>query len=58
MATVTAFVRTSSTKSDLNVNLRFRLRDGRNTQLFYKSDIMLNPDLWDGKKEKVNYQHI
>lgn len=53
MATVTAFVRTSSTKSDLNVNLRFRLRDGRNTQLFYKSDIMLNPDLWDGKKEKV-----
>ena len=53
MATVTAFVRTSSTKSDVNVNLRFRLRDGRNTQLFYKSEIMLNPELWDGKKEKV-----
>ncbi len=53
MATVTAFVRTSSTKSDLNVNLRFRLRDGRKTQLFYKSEIMLNPDLWDAKKEKV-----
>lgn len=53
MATVTAFVRTSSTKSELNVNLRFRLSDGRKTQLFYKSEIMLNADWWDSKKEKV-----
>lgn len=53
MATVTAFVRTASTKSDKNVHLRFRLRDGRNIQLSYTSEIMLNADWWDSKKEKV-----
>lgn len=51
MATVTAFIRTSN--KDSVVNIRFRLSDGRNTQLFYKSDILITPSVWDKKKEKI-----
>jgi len=51
MATVKAFIRTT-TKSD-NVNVRFRLSDGRNIQLFHKSEISVNPDVWDSKKETI-----
>ena len=38
MTTVKAFIRTG--KKDKEVNVRFRLSDGRNVQLFHKSDIM------------------
>ena len=51
MATVKAFIRTT-TKSD-NVNVRFRLSDGRNIQLFHKSEISVNPNVWDSKKETI-----
>ena len=53
MATVKAFIRTSSKKKELSVAVRFRLSDGRSTQLYYKSDITVNPDCWDDKKECI-----
>jgi len=51
MATVKAFIRTT-TKGN-NVNIRFRLSDGRNIQLFHKSEITVNPEIWDSKKETI-----
>ncbi|MDD3891517.1 MAG: phage integrase SAM-like domain-containing protein [Bacteroidales bacterium] len=51
MATVTAFIRTSK-KTD-RANVRFRLRDGRETQLFYKSPLEVNPTVWDAKKQEI-----
>lgn len=56
MATVKAFIRTGK-KDDL-VNIRFRLSDGRNIQLFHVSDIMVNPSLWDAKKEEYKRETI
>lgn len=57
MATATAFIRTN-TKSE-KAHVRFRLRDGRNIQLFYKSHIDVEPLKWDQKrqiiKSKVSY---
>ncbi len=53
MATVKAFIRTSSSKRKrrTNVAVRFRLCDGRAVQLFHTSEIMVDPILWDAKKE-------
>ena len=50
MATVTAFIR--KTQNSL-AKIRFRLRDGRDLQLFYVSDILVEPDLWDNKKQEI-----
>ena len=50
MATITAFIRTSSKKAK-KVNVRFRLRDGRAVQLLYSSDITVNPEHWNPAKE-------
>ena len=33
------------------MNVRFRLRDGRAVQLLYVSDLTVNPDNWNPKKE-------
>lgn len=52
MATVTAFLRVS-TKKTTTANVRFRLRDGRNLQLFHKSNIVVNPSHWDSEKECI-----
>jgi site-specific recombinase XerD len=52
MATVQAFIRTSKKKTD-EVNIRFRLRDGRNIQLFHTSELLVNPDVWDSKEQSV-----
>ena len=52
MATVTAFIRVS-TKKTKKANVRFRLRDGRNVQLLYASNIEVNPDYWDSKREEI-----
>ena len=52
MATVQAFIRTSKKKTD-SVNIRFRLRDGRNVQLFHTSEILVNPDVWDSNEQSV-----
>lgn len=52
MASVTAFIRVSK-KSVLSANVRFRLSDGRNVQLFHKSELTVNPAHWDGKKQDI-----
>jgi site-specific recombinase XerD len=57
MASVTAFIRTSSKKAD-TVNVRFRLSDGRNIQLFHKSEIEIEPELFDSKKQEVKAKVI
>ena len=51
MATVKAFIRT--TKKDKDVNIRFRLSGGRNIQLFHKSELSVNPNDWDAKRETI-----
>ena len=54
MASVTAFVRTSSAKAKVQkANLRFRLRDGEKKQLFYKSDLKILESNWDGEKQAM-----
>ena len=57
MATVTAFIRVASKKKD-KVNVRFRLRDGRAVQLLYVSDLTVNPDHWNPKKEEIKPKAI
>ena len=52
MATVTAFIRVS-TKQKEKANVRFRLRDGRDIQLFHKSEIEVNPAVWDVEKQSI-----
>ncbi len=52
MASVTAFIRTSVKKAE-KVNVRFRLSDGRNIQLFHKSEIEVKRDLFDEKKQEI-----
>ena len=60
MASVKAFIRVSAKRK--SVAVRFRVSDGRNVQLFYKSDILVDPTAWDEKKEcikaKVMYSGI
>lgn len=51
MATVTPFIRTSTKAKDVNV--RFRLTDGRNVQLFHTSDIIVYSEYWDSKKYEI-----
>ena len=63
MATVKAFIRTSSqNRKKTDVAVRFRLSAGVNIQLFHKSEIMVNPEYWDAKKEciksKILYNRI
>ena len=52
MATVNAFIRVSKKKSD-KANVRFRLRDGRKIQMFYKSNLEVNPAYWDVSKQEI-----
>ena len=52
MATVTAFIRVSTKRKD-KANVRLRLRDGRAVQLLYVSDLTVNPDHWNPKKEEI-----
>lgn len=52
MATVKAFIRTSTKKTE-TVKVRFRLTDGRDVQLFYKSDIEISPSVWDEKNQCI-----
>lgn len=56
MATVKAFVRT--TKKDKDTNIRFRLSDGRNTQLFHKSELKVLPALWNDKREQYKAKSV
>ncbi|MDX9918239.1 MAG: phage integrase SAM-like domain-containing protein [Gudongella sp.] len=52
MATIRAFVRTASKKVD-KANIRFRLRDGRKLQYFYKSEIEISTAFWDNKAQSI-----
>lgn len=52
MATIKAFIRVS-TKNTERANVRFRLTDGRNTQLFYKSELEVDPKVWDEKNQTI-----
>ena len=56
MATVKAIVRT--TRKNVEVNVRFRLSDGRSTQLFHNSDILVKPELWDTKNDCIKARAI
>lgn len=53
MSTIKAFIRTSVKKKNGKINVRFRLSDGRNIQLFHKSEIEVDPDAWDSKNECI-----
>ncbi len=57
MATVKPFIRISTKKAN-EVNIRFRLSDGRNTQLFHKSELTVNSDLWDEKNQCIKAKVI
>lgn len=57
MATIKAFIRTSIKEKKL-VNVRFRLTDGRDIQLFHKSDIKVCPNDFDAKNEKIKAKII
>lgn len=52
MATVKAFIRTSTKKTD-TVKVRFRLTDGRRVQLFYASRLEVSPSAWDEKRQSI-----
>lgn len=51
MATVKTVVRTN--KKNAEVNVRFRVSDGRNIQLFHSSEIKVKADVWDGKNDCI-----
>jgi len=57
MASVKAFIRTSAKKAD-TVKVRFRLSDGRNIQLFHKSEIEVEPDNFDVKNQIIKAKVI
>lgn len=52
MASVTAFIRVSRKRID-RANVRFRLRDGRNVQLFHASELEINPSDWDATRQEI-----
>ena len=62
MVSVKAFIRSIKKKSEKCVAVRFRISDGRDKQLFYKSDILVDPNVWDPKKEciktKILYNRV
>ena len=61
MATVKAFIRVSNKKVK-TANVRFRLSDGRDIQLFHKSELEIEPFAWDKGtqmvKAKVVYDSV
>lgn len=56
MATIKAIIR--ATKGKDTAFVRFRISDGRNVQLFYKSPICVKVDLWDAKREEISTRKI
>jgi len=57
MATVTAIIRVS-TKKAKKVRIQFRLSDGREICLIYKSEIEVDSDLWDAKAQAIKARMI
>lgn len=56
MATIKAIIR--ATKGKDTAFVRFRISDGRNVQLFYKSHISVKVYLWDAKREEISTRKI
>ncbi len=56
MATVKAIVRT--TRKNAEANIRFRISDGRDVQLFYNSEMRVNVDIWDTKNDCIKARAI
>ncbi len=56
MATVKTVVRTN--RKNIEVNVRFRMSDGRSTQLFHCSEIKVNPNLWDSKNDCIKARAV
>lgn len=52
MASVTAFIRVSRKRIE-RANVRFRLRDGRDIQLFHASELEINPSDWDATRQEI-----
>lgn len=52
MATIKAFIRANKSGNIL-CNVRFRLIDGRDKQLFGTSNLTVYSNEWDAKKEKI-----
>ena len=52
MASVTAFIRVSKKRIE-RATVRFRLRDGRNIQLFHASELEVNPSDWDAARQEI-----
>ncbi len=57
MASVTAFIRVSRKRID-RAAVRFRLRDGRNIQLFHASELEINPSDWDPTRQEIKAKVI
>lgn len=57
MASVTAFIRTSQ-KNPKQANIRFRLRDGRKTQLFHSSELTVDPIIWDNNTQTIKARAV
>jgi len=57
MATIKAFIRTSKKKAE-KANVRFRLSDGRDVQIFHQSEIEVHPDNWDIKNQTIKAKVI
>ena len=57
MASVTAFIRVSRKRID-RANVRFRLRDGRDVQLFHASELEINPSDWDATRQEIKAKVI
>lgn len=57
MATVKAYVRAATRKS-AEVNIRFRLSDGRGFQIFHTSDLKVNPLIWDNKAQAIKQKVV
>lgn len=51
MATIKAFIRTSTKQK--NVNIRVRLSDGRDFTRYGVTEILVPSDCWDNKKEEI-----
>jgi integrase len=53
MATIRAIIRAMKVKTG---KIQFRLTDGRDLKIYYKSDLTVDPSCWDAKKEAIKTQ--
>ena len=53
MATIRAIIRAEKVK---RAKIQFRLTDGREIKIYYKSELTVDPSCWDAKKEAIKTQ--